>query len=457
VLRLVVASIVLLIALVLQWWFDRTLVDTASDLLRGLDTLPAWLVSATVALTWALAVVMIVGGLVVALVGRRWRALLAAAVAAGLSLGLASLLGIAREATAAAVTDTGSALRGFVDQAGPTELAVAVAAGIATGAGPWASRRWRRVAWLVVLGLVTSRALVSPVSMSSLRALLVGWFAGAMSVVILGAPPRRPRGANLVAGLAAVGVPLRRIEQASLDARGSTPYFAQTSDGRHLFVKALGRDERSADLLFRLYRRVLPRDLGDERGYLSLRRAVEHEALLALAATGLGVRTPRFVALASAEPAAFVLAYEAIDGRSLDRLDPGDLDDEMLAGIWEQVGVLRHHRVAHRDLRLANIFLASDGTIWIIDFGFSELTASDTLLAGDLAELLASTSLHVGVQRSVSAAAAAVGPADLSTALERLHPWALSGATKTAMKERPGHLAMLRAAVELRTAAPLPE
>ena len=122
----------------------------------------------------------------------------------------------------------------------------------------------------------------------------------------------------------------------------------------------------------------------------------------------------------------------------------------MLAAIWEQVGLLRHRRVAHRDLRLANLFLASDGTIWIIDFGFSELTASDTLLAGDLAELLASTSLHVGVDRSVSAAAAALGPADLATALDRLHPWALSGATRTAMKARPGHLEMLCAAVELR-------
>jgi len=454
VLRLTVSTIVLLIALVLQWWFEARLVNTTSDLLRGLDTIPSWLLTATVGFTWVLGLVMVVGGLVVALAGRRWRALLAALVAAVLAVGLASLLGAGREVTAPAVTDTGTALSSFVEHSGPTELAVAVAAAVATGAGPWASRRWRRVAWLVVLGLVTTRALVSPVSLSSLRALLVGWFAGALSVVILGAPPRRPRGADLVAGLAAVGVPLRRIEQASLDARGSTPYFAETRDGRNLFVKALGRDERSADLLFRLYRRVLPRDLGDERGYLSLRRAVEHEALLALAASGLGVRTPRFVVLASADPAAFVLAYEAIDGKSLDRLDPGDLDDEMLAAIWSQVALLRHRRVAHRDLRLANLFLASDGTIWIIDFGFSELSASDTLLAGDIAELLASTSLHVGIDRSVSAAVAALGAADVATAIDRLHPWALSGATRTAMKARPNHLEMLCAAVELRSATP---
>ena len=33
--------------------------------------------------------------------------------------------------------------------------------------------------------------------------------------------------------------------------------------------------------MFRLYRRVQPRDLGDQQPFASLRRAVEHEALVA--------------------------------------------------------------------------------------------------------------------------------------------------------------------------------
>ena len=41
--------------------------------------------------------------------------------------------------------------------------------------------------------------------------------------------------------------------------------------------------------------------------------------------------------------------------------------------------------IAHRDLRLANVFLAADGVVWMIDFGFSELAASDLLMATDLA------------------------------------------------------------------------
>ena len=134
---------------------------------------------------------------------------------------------------------------------------------------------------------------------------------------------------------------MRRIDQASLDARGSVPYFADAEDGRRLFVKALGRDERSADVLFRFYRRLVPRDLGDEKGFRSLRRAVEHEALVALAARDIGVRTPRFVTVATADPSAFVLAYEGIDGRSLDRVEPDEVGDDVLDAIWAQVQVLR--------------------------------------------------------------------------------------------------------------------
>jgi undecaprenyl-diphosphatase len=106
--------------------------------------------------------------------------------------------------------------------------------------------------------------------------------------------------------------------------------------------------------------------------------------------------------------------------------------------------VLRTHRVAHRDLRLANIFLSDDGDVWIIDFGFSELAASDLLLATDLAELLASSSAQVGVERAVDHGVRAVGAAELPTAVDRLHARYLSGATRTSLKENPGLLDDLR-------------
>ena len=214
-----------------------------------------------------------------------------------------------------------------------------------------------------------------------------------------------------------------------------------TPEGDRLFVKVLGRDERSADLMFRIYRKLQRRDLGDERPFSSLRRAIEHEALLALAARDLGIRTPRLRALAVAEPESLVLAYDAVAGRSLDQLDPDDVTDEVLDAIWEAIADLRRHGIAHRDLRLANVFLGDDGAVWIIDFGFSEMAASELLLANDVAELLCSSSVYVGADRAVAPALADRRPGDVApgrrsaatVGAERRHP---SGAEAAARSPR---------------------
>src|SRR5262249_43007522 len=159
------------------------------------------------------------------------------------------------------------------------------------------------------------------------------------------------------------------------------------------------------------------------------------------------VRTPCVRAFAAVDPNGYVLAYEAIAGRSLDRLDPSELTDDVLAAIWSLVGGLREHRIAHRDLRLANIFYDDAGTVWLIDLGFSEMAASDLLLATDAAELLASSCVYVGPERAVLGASGALDGASLAAALDRLHRWALSGATRTAHKARPELLDELRARV----------
>ena len=148
-----------------------------------------------------------------------------------------------------------------------------------TAAAPWLDRRARRAGWALMLGLVVTAFVDSPMSFNALLAAATGWLAGAAVLVAAGTPSAGRALHAVIDGLAAVGVALRQLDRAGVDARGSTPYFGVEADGSKLFVKALGADERSADLLFRLYRRILPRDFGDQQAFLSLQRAVEHEAL----------------------------------------------------------------------------------------------------------------------------------------------------------------------------------
>ena len=107
--------------------------------------------------------------------------------------------------------------------------------------------------------------------------------------------------------------------------------------------------------------------------------------------------------------------------------------------------MLRRHQIAHRDLRLANVFLGDDGALWMIDFGFSELAASELLLANDLAELIASSSTIVGPERAVAAATPGRSARTRTRAAPRSSSPMLSGATRTALKGDPGSLDRLRA------------
>ena len=448
VLRLAVATVLLVVLAIVGWWAGATVSSFLADLFRGLDAIPSWLASTVVVLTRLLATAAAIGGLVAAVVARRGRLLLTIGAAGLLAALLAAVVDQLVHPQAVSLIDVNGSIGPVVDDEFPTIIGVAVITAMAAAAAPWLTRTWRRWAVALVIGTAASRFVTAPVSLGTFFALVIGWFCGSLVLVVFGGPVRRPDRAEVAAGLAGIGLTVDTLEKASVDARGSTPWFATTTDGTRLFVKALGRDERSADLLFRTYRTIVPHDFGDERSFSSLRRTVEHEAMVAMAARELGVLTPPFVALASVDPDAFVLVYQLIDGSSLDGVEPDQLGDDVIAQIWSQVALLRSRRIAHRDLRLANIFLGTDGRISIIDFGFSELAASDLLLATDVAELLASLTLAVGVDRSVRAALDGVGADALSEAAVRLKPFALSGATRTGFGAQPGLLVALRERTE---------
>ncbi|MBK9180693.1 MAG: hypothetical protein IPM45_14225 [Acidimicrobiales bacterium] len=453
VLRLVVAGSVLVVLALLHWLAGDGISQFLAELFGGLTALPSWLLTAVVVVTRVGTVAMLVGGAVASIARGRLRFLLT--VILGAALGVALFAGIDALADGnerPAVAEASDSLGPVTSDEFPPEV-VAAGAGLMTAGAPFVARRWRRVGWALVFGLAVGSVLGADVSVAVPVALVAGWVAGALVLVLLGAPSRRAAGHAVAAGLVRAGIPLARLERAKVDARGSTPYFGRTADGDKLFVKVLGADERSADTLFRLWRRIVPHDLGDEKPFTSLRRTVEHELLVSLAAHDQGVRTPQVAAFARVEPSSFVLAYEAIEGRSLDGVEPAEVTDEVLASLWEQVALLRAKDIAHRDLRLANLFLAADGRVWMIDFGFSELAASDLLLATDLAELVSSLSLQVGAERAVASGVAAVGAAAVRTAIPRLRPAYRSGATRTAMKQRPELLDEVRARVEALPAA----
>jgi glycosyltransferase 2 family protein len=330
----------------------------------------------------------------------------------------------------------------------------AVAAALATAAGPFLPRRARQATWLGVALVCVGRIYVgSHLPDDLLGGVALGWIVGAAWHLAVGAPTRGISGTRVTRLLESAGFAPVAVTPVAADARGSTPFNAVTRTGSRLFVKAVDREHRNADLLFKLWRRITLRHVEDEAPFVTPKQQVEHEALLLLLAARAGVRVPGTLTGVQAGRNPALLVLEHLEGRPLDRIHPPELTPALLRAVWEQVDRLQRARIAHRDLRAANILVDAHAQPWIVDFGFAELSASDRRLAQDVAELLASTALLVGPARAVDAATDVLGLAAVARAIPLLQPLALSVSTRSAVRHHPELLAELRHLAGDRTGA----
>ena len=316
----------------------------------------------------------------------------------------------------------------------PDSAYVAWLVGVIMVASPWIKMRWRRAGWgMVVLALFFRVVSGDDLPSDLVLALGVGMVAGSAWLLVFGAPNHRPSGASIAEAMERTGIPLSRLKPASVDARSSAPYFGEAADGRPIFMKILSPDNRDKNLLFRLYRFLRFKGVDDRGAFVSLQRLIEHEALVALYVNDGGIRTPRLLTVTDVGDDGFLLAYQRIKGDSLDGVEDDTLSDDMLRQVWQEVRQLRRQRIAHRDLRLSNVFLASDGQPWMIDFGSGEMAATDLMLDMDVAELLASTAVKVGCKRAVDPAVAVLGKGPVAQAAPHIQPLALTRATSNSL------------------------
>ncbi len=451
-LHLVAAGVVVLAGLLVAILVPDAVLGLESDVLSLFSRLPGRAERAVIGLAQYITLLSLAVTVVVLVAVRGWRALLAAAVASLAAFGAMSLADAALDrATPPGFLVAVSVPSWITSSAFPDSPWVAGGAAVATVLSAYYGRRWGRVVWGTVGVLAGFRLITgADVPVDLVLAFGIGSFLAALTLLALGTPVRRSSAAQVTIALARSGYPAARLGRAALDARGSCPWLVTTLDGTQLFVKVVGQDQRDASLLFRMYRFLRLKNVGDERPFSSLRRAVEHEALVSLKAHDIGVNTPHLRSVATVEPDGILLVEDAIEVTSLDQSQDA-LGDPLLRSIWGQVALLRGDRIAHRDLRCANLFVDGRDEPWIIDFGFSELAASDRLLQADVAELLAATTEEVGPTRAVGAAVDVLGPDAVGDCLPMLQPLAFSALTRKALAKRKGLLGELQNEVRTRT------
>jgi uncharacterized membrane protein YbhN (UPF0104 family) len=392
-------------------------------------------------------VVAAVAAVAAALRHRRFRLLAGlAAGAAAAGAALAGILYLEGDTYPHAVT-AAAGHSWLASAAFPGPALLAAAAAVTVAVSPWLSRPWRRAAWITLGAVGAARLINGAVRPAELiLALAGGLTVGAAVLVAFGVPDRRIGPDEIAAALRSAGLPVASAEPAGVQTKGSRPFLAVTDSGRRLFIKALGTDQRDADLLYRAYRFARLRNVGDTWPAASVIRAVEHQALVAVMAERAGVHVPRIDRVIKAGGGTALLAMDQIAGSSLGRLPAQRISDDLLRRLWADVDRLHRAGIAHRSLRTANVMAGDDGLPWLTDFSFSELAATQRQKDLDLAELLASLAIVVGADRATSSAAAVIGARRLAAAVPLLQPLALSAATRHAISHQDGLLADTRSA-----------
>jgi undecaprenyl-diphosphatase len=458
VIRLIAGSILLLVSLVASKAAARWLLGPdasaggigfgpASDVLTGI---------VQVACVAAAALVV-----AATLWHRRFRLLLGlaagAAVASGVAAAILLLLGARHPA---ALTDNLGHGSWLVSVAFPGPALIAGAVALIVAASPWLSRPWRRTAWLTLLLVVVVRLVTGTVlPMELLLAFATGLTVGAAVLVAFGVPDRRIGPGEIAQALRAAGLPAESVRPANVVSKGSRPFDASGADGQRWFIKALGSDQRDADLLYRAYRAVRLRNVGDTRPAATLFQAVEHQALVGVMAERAGVVVPSVDRVVKVgHTALLVLGW--VDGGSLEQFPAEQITDDLLAWLWADVDKQHKAGIAHRSLHAGNVLVEPAGRPVIADFSFSELAATRRQMDLDVAELLASLATLVGEDRAVSAAVKVVGAegtTGLAAAVPLLQPLALSAGTRRAVKQQDGLLTRTRSAAAAASGLENPE
>jgi glycosyltransferase 2 family protein len=297
-------------------------------------------------------------------------------------------------------------------------------------------RRWQVATWTVVgLDAVAALAAGTITPLAVVTTYVIGRAIGYGTLYAAGSPNTRPPGRAVMTALRRVGLDPVSAIRASCGHEENRSYDATLADGRTVRVTVLDRDQQSAGLIYRLWRRARLRGGTPRRTIISLRRSLEQESLMAYATAAAGAATPRLLATSEVGSEAAFLAYEHVPGRTLAELPESELTDELLVAVWGLLATLQRHRLAHRRLVADSILVGPEGRPYLIDLRTGETAAGDLALRIDLAQLLTDVALRVGPERTVRTAAGVLGPEALAVAVPLLQKVVLARSTRTALRK----------------------
>jgi len=454
--RLCFLLVLLALLIVLGVFAQRTVSASSEDLARAINHLPRAFTHVLSFVAGLLIIALPAGYMIDMLVHRNaW--LVLDGVAAGLiSLALVWALGRAVAASGGPLYDS---LRltstGVATAPVDTYLAAVAAFGVAGGMTRDVRWRWYYAGTLLVYAV---SALVG--AQASLLALAVSFVAGlAVAVAFrfaVGTLDKRPGAQRIAAVLVDRGIPLVHLSHRSDHTSPYRQFTGVTETGSRLHIVVLDRDLVPSGVAYRLYRTLRVRREVARGPTLSMERAAERRALLAMLAERAGLPTPALVAGVPCGPDAIVLAHEFVDATPIVATAPA-LRDAQLVELWRGVCRLHESKVTHRELTPERMSVDNNGVVWVASPTDGTAFANNLRINLDRAELLVTTTRLVGAQRAVSIAQEVLGAEGLSAVRPLLQPVGFSQETRVALRHNRELLGSLVDELDRRLDSPRPE
>jgi uncharacterized membrane protein YbhN (UPF0104 family) len=350
------------------------------------------------------------------IVGRQWR-LLGASASAGLIAVLALSIsgdGIAAPRWHFNLSDRlDTVLSQFLDD----PRWIAMLAAVLTVSGPWLPARWRRWWWTLLLAFVPIHLVVSAVvPVRSLLGLAVGWFAGALVVLLVGTPALEVPLDGAVREMARRGFVV--VALTVLRPAGPGPLVLSATSAQPdsvAVVEMYGPNQRSGGALRQLWEKLRFRGSETPPLQASMRRAVEHRALMAIAIGDVDVANTSPMAVAALDRGWMLYVHTPVRGIPINECAQAT----PVARAWESLRELHDHQISHGDLRGKEITVEG-GIVRFGGFGSAEYGATDSQLQSDIAQLVVTTTDVYDAESAVGAAIAVFGKEAVLTASRRL-------------------------------------
>jgi uncharacterized membrane protein YbhN (UPF0104 family)/tRNA A-37 threonylcarbamoyl transferase component Bud32 len=226
-----------------------------------------------------------------------------------------------------------------------------------------------------------------------------------------------PATERVLVALGSLGVAVEDLRIAERQRIGSAEFVGTSAGGEPVRVRVLGRDAQETQRLARRWRLLVYRDPPRSAPTGRLEQA-EHEAVATLLAAQAGVHAPSVVTVGLGPDDDALIVTRQPDIAPLELAAPGEVGDDLLLDLWQQVAQLHDAGICHGRLNAGNVLVTADGPM-LVDFSAATLGAPQSLLDIDVAELLVACTVLVGPERALGT----VVDAGWTDSLKRVLPY----------------------------------